>query len=49
MSEKAKRLLYRAAKPALHAFYRQTRGMTLGTRIVVLKNGAAEVLLVRHG
>lgn len=49
MGETVKRLLYRAAKPALHAFYRQTRGMTLGTRTIVLRADAAEVLLVRHG
>ena len=49
MVEKAKRMLFRAVKPALHAYYRQTRGMTLGTRTLVLRGGAAEVLLVRHG
>lgn len=49
MVEKVKRLVFRTVKPALHAFYRQTRGMTLGTRTVVLKDAAAEVLLVRHG
>jgi len=49
MSERVKRALLRAAKPFLHAVYRQTRGMTLGTRVIVLRGGAAEVLLVRHG
>ena len=48
MPESAKRVLLRAMKPFLHAVYRQTRGMTLGTRVVVLGNDAAEVLLVRH-
>ena len=49
MVETVKRMLFRAVKPALHAVYRQTRGMTLGTRTIVLKNEATEVLLVRHG
>ena len=49
MAEKAKRILFRTVRPVLHAFYRQTRGMTLGTRTVVLKEDGAEVLLVRHG
>ena len=42
-------MLFRAAKPVLHAVYRQTRGMTLGTRTLVLKDERGEVLLVRHG
>lgn len=49
MSDSLKRVLFRAAKPFIHAAYRQTRGMTLGTRTLVLKEQAAEVLLVRHG
>lgn len=49
MSESLKRVLFRAAKPFIHAAYRQTRGMTLGTRTLVLKDQAGEVLLVRHG
>lgn len=49
MSEELKHQLFRAAKPLLHAFYRQTRGMTLGTRSLVLKAEPAQVLLVRHG
>jgi ADP-ribose pyrophosphatase YjhB (NUDIX family) len=48
MPESVKRVLFRAMKPFLHAVYRQTRGMTLGTRVMVLQNDAAEVLLVRH-
>lgn len=43
-----KPLLFGAAKPFLRAVYRQTRGMTLGTRTVVLKGNPEEVLLVRH-
>ena len=42
-------MLFRVMKPFLRVAYRQTRGMTLGTRTVVLKDGGAEVLLVRHG
>jgi len=49
MSEYLKRVLYRAAKPFLQAFHRQTRGMTLGTRTIVLRGDVPEVLLVRHG
>ncbi|MFN4142620.1 NUDIX domain-containing protein [Aestuariivirga sp.] len=49
MLDDVKRLLYRAAKPALHPLYRQIRGLTLGTRTLVLKEGDQEVLLVRHG
>lgn len=49
MRKTVKNVLFSAAKPLLRALYRQTRGMTLGTRTIVLKNGAAEVLLVRHG
>lgn len=44
-----KRLFYRAAKPVLHPVYRQLRGMTLGTRTLVLKDAGAQVMLVRHG
>lgn len=49
MIESLKRILYRTAKPVLHPFYRQMRGMTLGTRTVVLRNEDSEVLLLRHG
>ncbi|MCA3559860.1 MAG: NUDIX domain-containing protein [Aestuariivirga sp.] len=49
MAERLKRVAFRALKPVLRAVYRQTRGMTLGTRVVVLKEQAGEVLLVRHG
>ena len=49
MSEILKRMLYRTAKPFLHAVYRQTRGMTLGTRTIVLRGDPPDVLLVRHG
>jgi 8-oxo-dGTP pyrophosphatase MutT (NUDIX family) len=37
----------RAAKLVLHPWYRLTRGLTLGTRTVVI-DGEARVLLVRH-
>ena len=43
-----KSVLFGVAKPFLRAVYRQTRGMTLGTRTVVLTGDPAEVLLVRH-
>jgi len=49
MSDRLKRLFYRAAKPVLHPVYRQLRGMTLGTRTLVLKDAGAQVMLVRHG
>lgn len=49
MPERLKTVLFRLVKPFLRIAYRQTRGMTLGTRTVVLKEGGAEVLLVRHG
>jgi ADP-ribose pyrophosphatase YjhB (NUDIX family) len=49
VADRLKRLLHRAAKPLLHPFYRQVRGMTLGTRTLVLKADDSEVLLVRHG
>lgn len=48
MLDALKRRLFRAAKPMLHAAYRQSRGMTLGARVLVLKNQDSEVLLVRH-
>lgn len=48
MSDTVKRVLLRAMKPVLHAVFRQTRGMTLGTRVIVLGNDATEILLVRH-
>ena len=41
-------MLFAAAKPFLRAAYRQTRGMTLGTRVVVLRDQDADVMLVRH-
>lgn len=49
MNDSLKRLFYRAAKPVLHPVYRQLRGMTLGTRTLVLKDAGAQVMLVRHG
>jgi 8-oxo-dGTP pyrophosphatase MutT (NUDIX family) len=49
MNDRLKRLFYRAAKPVLHPFYRQVRGMTLGTRTLVLKDADSQVMLVRHG
>lgn len=49
MANRLKSVLFAAAKPVLRAIYRQTRGMTLGTRTVALRNADAEVLLVRHG
>ena len=49
MSDGLKRIFYRAAKPLLHPFYRQVRGMTLGTRTLVLKDQDTQVVLVRHG
>ena len=48
MANGVKSLLFTAAKPLLRAVYRQTCGMTLGTRTVVLRNADSEVLLVRH-
>ena len=49
MPERLKTVLFRLVKPFLRVAFRQTRGMTLGTRTVVLKEDGAEVLLVRHG
>jgi 8-oxo-dGTP pyrophosphatase MutT (NUDIX family) len=49
MSDRLKHILYATAKPVLHPFYRQVRGMTLGTRTLVLRDVDREVLLVRHG
>jgi len=49
IADRLKRLLHRAAKPLLHPLYRQVRGMTLGTRTLVLGADDSEVLLVRHG
>ena len=48
MTDRLTSLLFTAAKPFLRVIYRQSRGMTLGTRTVVLRSGDAEVLLVRH-
>ena len=48
MIDGLKRLFYRAAKPVLHPLYRQLRGMTLGTRTLLLRNGDSEILLLRH-
>lgn len=48
MADSLKRLLHRAVKPVLHPFYRQVRGMTLGTRTLVIRE-ERDVLLVRHG
>ena len=48
MLDHAKRIFYRAAKPVLHPVYRQMRGMTLGTRTLVLKDGGREIMLIRH-
>lgn len=49
MRDHVKRILFRAAKPVIHPLYRQMRGMTLGTRTLVLGEGDGQVLLVRHG
>lgn len=48
MANRLKTMLFRTVKPFLRMAYRQTRGMTLGTRTVVLREGPQEVLLVRH-
>ena len=50
MPDGLKRLFYRSLKPFVHATYRQTRGMTLGTRTLVLRHEAEprEIMLVRH-
>lgn len=48
MPDRVKRLLYKSAKPLIQAAYRQTRGMTLGTRTIVFAAEDREVLLVRH-
>ena len=42
-------MLFKAVRPVLRAAYRQTRGMTLGTRSLVIRETTQEVLLVRHG
>lgn len=41
-------MVYRIAKLVLHPWHRLARGLTLGTRTVVIDDGGA-VLLVRHG
>jgi 8-oxo-dGTP pyrophosphatase MutT (NUDIX family) len=48
MLDTAKRIFYGAAKQIVHPFYRQVRGLTLGTRTLVLNDGGREILLVRH-
>ena len=47
MADGLKRVFHRAMKPLLHPIYRQVRGMTLGTRTLVLREGR-EVMLIRH-
>ncbi|MEM7425134.1 MAG: NUDIX domain-containing protein [Pseudomonadota bacterium] len=43
-----KKALYRvAARTVLHPWFRLTRGLTLGTRVLV-RNRRGEILLVRH-
>lgn len=49
MSDGMKRLFFRTAKLVLQPYYRQVRGMTLGTRTLVLRDHDREILLVRHG
>jgi 8-oxo-dGTP pyrophosphatase MutT (NUDIX family) len=49
MTDGFKRLFFRTAKLVVQPYYRQARGMTLGTRTLVLRNADREVLLVRHG
>lgn len=48
MPRSPKTVLFNAVKPVLRAVYRQTRGMTLGTRSLVLGHNDRAVLLVRH-
>jgi 8-oxo-dGTP pyrophosphatase MutT (NUDIX family) len=48
MLDTAKRLFYGAAKQVVHPVYRQMRGLTLGTRTLVLKEQDRQILLVRH-
>lgn len=48
MLDTAKRIFYGAAKQVVQPFYRQARGLTLGTRTLVLKEDDRSVLLVRH-
>lgn len=48
MGDGLKRVFYRAAKPLLQPLHRHLRGLTLGTRTVVLRDGDREVLLIRH-
>ena len=43
-----KKTMYRiAARTVLHPWFRLSRGLTLGTRVLV-RNAAGEILLVRH-
>lgn len=49
MTDAIKRVFFRTAKRVLQPYYRQVRGMTLGTRTLVLRDADREVLLVRHG
>lgn len=48
MAQSPKTMLFRAFRPVLRVIYRQTRGMTLGTRTLVLKDADRQLLLVRH-
>ncbi len=48
MLETAKQIFYGAAKQVAQPIYRQMRGLTLGTRTLVLKDGDRQILLVRH-
>lgn len=48
MLDRIKRRLYRAARPLIQAAYRQSRGMTLGSRVLVLGAEDRDVMLVRH-
>ena len=47
MLENVKRVAFRTAKPFVHLVYRQFRGLTIGTRTMILKENR-EVLLIRH-
>jgi ADP-ribose pyrophosphatase YjhB (NUDIX family) len=47
MLEHLKRMAFRTAKPFVQSVYRQFRGLTIGTRTLIL-NENREVLLIRH-